>query len=147
MKRWQRGLRREKGFTLVELVVVMTIIAILAGAIALQISNRVQDAKRARAKHDIENMKTALELYKADNGDYPTTQQGLAALVQKPSSPPLPANWDSRYIDKVGMDPWGGEYIYRCPGQDNPDGFDLICYGKDGNPGGEGNDADMSNLD
>jgi general secretion pathway protein G len=147
MRRWTAVSGRERGFTLVELVVVMTIIAILAGALALQIGNRVQHAKRTRALQDVATMKSALELYRADNGDYPTSQQGLDALYHKPSSPPVPTNWE-RYLDKpIQYDPWLSEYIYRCPGQEDPDGYDLISYGKDRKPGGADNDADITNMD
>lgn len=143
----RRNRRQQMGFTLVELVVVMIIIAILAGALTLHIGNRIDHAKRTRALQDIATLKNALELYRADNGNYPTTQQGLEALYSKPSSPPVPTNWE-RYLDKpITKDPWGNEYVYRCPGQNNPDGYDLISYGKDGRPGGQDNDADITNLD
>jgi len=154
MRRWhsrRSGGRRqasgEAGFTLVELVVVMTIIVILAGAVALQITHKVEDARRARAVQDIANMETALDLYAADNGSPPTTQQGLSALRTKPSSPPAPRNWDGPYLKKnVPKDPWGGEYVYQCPGQLNPDGYDLISYAADGRPGGTGADEDVTNA-
>ena len=140
---------RSRGFTLVEMVVVMMIITILAGAIAVQVTNRVQHARRARSYQDIATLSTALDLYAADNGKPPTTQQGLAALRRKPASAPVPTNWSGPYINKnIFTDAWGTDYVYRYPGQENPEGYDLICYGADEQPGGEGElDADITNFD
>ncbi len=139
---------RTRAFTLVELVVVMTIIAILATAVAVEVTNRVRVARRTRALQDIKTFETALDLYAADNGAPPTTEQGLAALRKRPSIPPIPRNWNGPYIKKdVPLDPWGNEYVYRYPGQRNPDGYDLISYGADGKPGGEDWDADITNFD
>jgi general secretion pathway protein G len=133
---------RQLGFTLIELVVVMSIIAILAGAIALNITHRVNDARRARAVTDIKNLETAADLYIADNGDPPPD---LQALASKPS--PAPLNWNGPYLKKkLTKDPWGHEYVYRYPGQLNPDSYDIICYGKDGKPGGQGVDEDITNA-
>ncbi len=140
--------RGKAGFTLVELVVVMSIIVILAGAVVLHVTRRVEDAKRARALQDISTLETALDLYAADNGSPPTTQQGLQALRSKPSSPPQPHNWNGPYLKKaVPKDPWGNEYVYRCPGQLNPDSYDIISYARDGQPGGTGPDEDLTNAE
>jgi len=140
--------RRTRGFTLIELVVVMTIISILAGAVALQILNRTKHAKRARALQDVSTLETAIDLYAADNGSPPTTQQGLQALRSKPSSPPVPTNWNGPYIKKSPIDPWNEEYVYRFPGDLNPDGYDVISYGEDGTPGGSNEFAeDITNAD
>ncbi len=140
--------RAGAGFTLVELVVVMSIIAILAGAVVLQVTRRVEDAKRARALQDISTLETALDLYAADNGAPPTTQQGLQALRTKPSSPPQPHNWNGPYLKKdVPKDPWGHDYVYRSPGQLNPDSYDIISYARDGQPGGTGPDEDLTNAE
>jgi len=148
MRRWPGRLARQRGFTLVELVIVMTIIGILAGALTLHITHRVENARRARAVADIATLETALSLYEADNGGPPTTQQGLAALRQKPSSPPLPRNWDGPYLRKaVSQDPWGHEYVYRYPGQYNPESYDIMSYGDDGQPGGSGKDEDVTNWE
>ena len=140
---------RSRGFTLVELVVVMMIITILAGAIAVQVTNRVKMAKRARALQDIGSLSTALDLYAADNGNPPPTEQGLAALRNKPSSSPVPTNWNGPYIDKsIPRDPWSSEYVYRFPGEENTYGYDLICYGADGQPGGDNEwNVDITNFD
>jgi len=140
---------RSRGFTLVELVVVMMIITILAGAIAVQVTNRVKMAKRARALQDIGSLSTALDLYAADNGNPPTTEQGLAALRNKPSSSPVPTNWNGPYIDKnIPRDPWSSEYVYRFPGEENTYGYDLICYGADSQPGGDNEwNLDITNFD
>jgi general secretion pathway protein G len=133
---------RQWGFTLIELVVVMSIIVILAGAIALNISHRVDDAKRARALQDVHTLDTAAELYRADNGEPPPN---LDALRTKPS--PAPPNWNGPYLKKaLTKDPWGMDYIYRYPGQLNPDGYDIISYGKDKQPGGQDADADITNA-
>jgi len=147
--RWRTTRDRSRGFTLVELVVVMTIITILAGAVAIQVTNRIRYAKRARAVQDVCTLETALDLYAADNGYAPTTQQGLDALRTKPSSDPQPQNWNGPYVKKrVPTDPWGSEYVYRCPGQLNPDGYDLISYGEDSRPGGDNEyTADITNAD
>jgi len=148
MGEWQARAQRSRGFTLIELVVVMTILTILAGAVAIQITNRTRHAKRARALQDVNTLETALDLYAADNGSPPTTQQGLQALRHKPSSAPVPQNWNGPYIKKSPTDPWGNEYVYRYPGQMNPDGYDVLCYGEDGRPGGSDEfSADISNFD
>ena len=141
---------RGRGFTLVELVVVMSIIVLLAGAVLVQVTNRVKHGMRTRALQDITAFSTALDLYAADNGNTPTTEQGLAALITKPSSSPAPRNWSGPYIKKssVPPDPWGNEYVYRSPGEENAYGYDLICYADDGQPGGESEwDADITNFD
>jgi len=145
IRRCQGGLRREKGFTLLELMVVVTIIAILAGAVTLQIWNKVENARRARAVQDIKTLEDAVDLYAADNGAPPSQEQGLAALSEKPSSPPLPRNWDGPYLKKkLPKDPWGHEYEYICPGQLNPNSYDIISYGDDGQVGGTGKDEDVT---
>ena len=133
---------------MIELVVVMTIISILAGAVALQILNRTKHAKRARALQDVSTLETAIDLYAADNGSPPTTQQGLQALRSRPNSPPVPTNWNGPYIKKAPIDPWNTEYIYRYPGDLNPDGYDVISYGEDGSPGGSNEfTEDITNAD
>jgi general secretion pathway protein G len=139
---------REGGFTLIELVVVMVIIGILAGAVALNIRNRTRDAKRARAVQDIKTIETALDLYAADNGTPPTTQQGLQALKVKPSAPPIPTNWNGPYVRKALIDPWNTPYVYYYPGQLSPDGYDVISYGEDMQPGGSDEyTADITNAE
>ena len=121
----------------------MTIIAILAGAAAVTVLDRIAKAKRARALQDIKAYQTAISLYAADNGEPPTQQQGLQALWQKPSSPPIPRNWTRHYVEKaIGDDPWGNAYVYeRASGSDE---YVIRSYGKDGQPGGAGDAADIS---
>jgi len=138
------------GFTLIELVLVVTIIAILAGAVTIEAGKRIRMARRTRALEDIRVLQLALDTYDADNANPPTTQQGLGALRTKPGSAPVPRNWNGPYIKKrIPDDPWGNSYVYRFPGQQNPDpdGYDLICYGADGQPGGEGDDSDITNFE
>ncbi len=105
-----------------------------------------EKARRTRAIADIKEMDTMLEIYHADNGDYPTSQQGLQALITEPSTPPVPGNWQGPYMKnrrQPPLDPWGNEYVYVSPGQQNPDTFDLYSYGADGRSGGSGKDEDV----
>lgn len=134
---------RRSGFTLIEILVVIVVIAILATLVAPNVFQHVGAAKSATAKSQIEMLGAALDTYRLDNGSYPTTQQGLDALWQKPNVDP-PVNWRTPYLRKpVPMDPWGRPYIYLYPGQANPMGYDLLSYGADGQPGGEGENADI----
>jgi general secretion pathway protein G len=136
----------QSGFTLVELIIVMAIIGILAGVVLVNVGPQRAKAARTRAIADIKEMDTAIEIFHADNGSYPTTQQGLQALFTQPTAPPIPRNWQGPYIKhrkRPPVDPWGNEYIYLCPGQQNPDSYDLYSYGADGRSGGSGKDADV----
>lgn len=137
-------LRCKKGFTLVELMVVIVIISII-GAIAYpQTMKKIAKAKQAAGQAQIEIFSAALDNYYLDNDRYPTTDQGLDALRNKPSEKPVPDAWDGPYLKKmVPLDPWGNPYIYLSPGQENPGSYDLICYGADGQPGGEQLDTDL----
>jgi general secretion pathway protein G len=136
------------GFTLIELLVVIVILGILVGIVGVRIMGEPEKAKRTKAQVQIANIETALKLYKLDNGYYPTTEQGLQALVEPPAVGQLPKAWrEGGYLEKgkVPMDPWGNEYLYLYPGIHGE--FDLTSYGADGEPGGEGNDADISNWE
>jgi len=135
---------RANGFTLLEIMVVVIVIGLLAGLVGPQIIGRVSEAKGATARTQIEMIGVALDSYRLDNGRYPTTEQGLAALRTQPNTEPLPANWRGPYLRReVPMDPWGRAYEYRSPGEENPGSFDLFTLGLDGAPGGEGEDADV----
>lgn len=137
---------RHTGFTLLELMIVIVILGILATMIVPKIMNRPDQARRTRAVVDIRNIESALHLYRTDTGDYPTTSQGLAALVSNPGN--TQGYNEEAYLDKVPADPWGNPYVYLAP---SPNGrpYDLKSYGKDGEPGGAGLDADIdaSNLE
>src|ERR1019366_2908953 len=136
--------RRTRGFTLIEILVVITVIAILAMLVAPSIFQHGGAAKSATARSQIEMLGTALDAYRLDNGRYPTTQQGLNALWEIPTVD-TPTNWRGPYLRKpVPPDPWGVAYIYLCPGQVNLNGYDLLSYGADGRPGGTGEDADIT---
>ncbi|MBC2715522.1 MAG: type II secretion system major pseudopilin GspG [Desulfobacteraceae bacterium] len=138
----------DKGFTLIELMVVIVILSILAVWVAPKIMGRPDQAKQVKAKVDIQGYETALKLYKLDSGMYPTTAQGLEALVTKPDSGKLPKNWRSGgYIDKgkIAKDPWGNDFVYLSPGVHGD--FDITSYGADGEPGGEEYDQDINNWE
>jgi len=137
-----------RGFTLIEIMVVMVILGILAGLIIPRIMGRPEEARRTKARIQIESIETALKLYKLDNGSYPTTEQGLQALVEPPSVGKLASAWrEGGYLEKgrVPKDPWDSEYVYLCPGIHGD--FDLVSYGADGETGGEGKDMDINNWE
>jgi general secretion pathway protein G len=135
--------RAERGFTLIEIMVVVIIIGLLAAVVVPQFLGRVDDARVAKAKQDIQALETALTLYKLDNFKYPGTDQGLAALATKPNDPSV-RNWRiGGYLKKVNKDPWGNDYQYAYPGTHGE--YDLYSLGADGQPGGEGADADIGN--
>jgi general secretion pathway protein G len=135
--------RRLRGFTLIEIMVVVIIIGLLAAVVVPQFLGRVDDARVAKAKQDIQAMETALTLFKLDNFKYPTTDQGLAALSTKPGDASV-RNWRAGgYLKKVNKDPWGNDYQYLLPGTHGE--YDLYSLGADGQPGGEDADADIGN--
>lgn len=136
------------GFTLLELVLVMVIVGILAARLVPNFVGRSEDAKRARATSDLETLSTALDAYEADNGFYPTTNQGLMALMEQPTGQPIPENWKGPYLRRIPKeDPWGNPFQYRSPGFNNSTSYDLYSLGRDGREGGAGPDADVTNWD
>ena len=139
-------LANSKGFTLIELLVVLVIIGILAGYVGPRIMGRPDEAKRTMAEAQMGAIGSALEMYRLDNGVYPSTDQGLQALVEAPSSGKLPKKWrEGGYMKKMPKDPWENEYIYLSPGTHSD--YDIISYGTDGESGGEGPDADVKNWE
>lgn len=141
-----RGVARQpSGFTLLELVVVIIVLGLLAGLVAPQIFGRVGEAKGTTATTQMSLIGTALDNYRLDNGVYPSTAQGLAALRERPSLPPAATNWKGPYLRKdVPLDPWGRPYLYASPGTRNTSGYDLSTLGRDGKVGGSGEDADLT---
>lgn len=138
--------RKQSGFTLLEIMVVLVIIGILATAVMLNIGGDVDRATITRAKADISTLTTALERYKMDNFVYPSTEQGLPALVRKPTSDPEPRNYkQGGYVNKLEKDPWGRDYQYVFPGEHGE--FDLFSLGADGQLGGDGANQDIGNWD
>jgi general secretion pathway protein G len=137
-----------RGFTLIELMVVIIILGILAMYIGPKIMGRPEEAKQVKARVDIAALETALRLYKLDSGIYPSTEQGLQALVEKPETGNIPRKWkEGGYLEKgkVPKDPWGNEFVYLSPGVKGD--YDIISYGADGVPGGEGQNLDINNWD
>ncbi|HZR69199.1 MAG TPA: type II secretion system major pseudopilin GspG [Burkholderiales bacterium] len=133
---------RPGGFTLLELLVVVAIIGLLVGYVAPRYFGQVGKAETATARAQIDALEKALDQYRLDTGHYPTTEVGLNALVAKPASEP---KWNGPYLKKaVPLDPWSNAYVYKLPGEKGGD-FDLVSYGRDGKPGGSGEDADISN--
>jgi len=135
-----RKMRRSSGFTLVEIMVVVVILGILAVLIVPRVLGRSDEARQAAAKHDIATLMQSLKLYRLDNGRYPTSDQGLQALVTKPTSAPEPGNWKP-YLDKLPKDPWGNPYQYLSPGVHGE--IDVFSLGADNQPGGAGADLDI----
>lgn len=142
IKRTRR--RLTAGFTLIELMVVLVIIGVLAALIVPNVLDRAEDARATAAKTDVNNLMQALKLYKLDNQRFPTAEQGLAALLVKPTTAPAPVNWKS-YVDKLPNDPWGRPYQYLNPGIKGE--IDVMSFGADGQPGGEGKNADIGSWD
>jgi len=137
-----------RGFTLIELMVVIVILGILAGLIVPRIMGRPDEARLLKAKIQIESIETALKLYKLDNGSYPGTEQGLQALVEQPASGNIPAKWrEGGYLEKgkLPKDPWGNDFVYLSPGVHGE--YDIISYGADGVPGGEGKNMDINSWE
>ena len=139
-----KGLQpRESGFTLIEIMVVVVILGILAALVAPNVISRIDDAQINRAKQDIRAIESAMQLYRLDNFKYPTTDQGIEALVSQPADPTI-RNWRAGgYLDKVPKDPWGMEYQYLYPGQNSE--FDIFTLGADAQPGGDGINGDIGN--
>ena len=141
---WARARKRggdDDGLTLVEMIVVLAIIALVAALIVPNVIGRPDQARVTTANTDLRTISAALKMYRLDNGDYPTTAQGLKALSEKPTVSPIPSNWSAEgYLPQAPVDPWGNPYAYQSPA---PGGFALKSFGKDGKEGGEGLDADI----
>ena len=140
---------RNQGFTLLEILIVITILGILASIVAVKIMDRPGEARATKARLEIETLENALKLFKLDNAFYPSTDQGLRALIEKPATGRIPSKWrEGGYLEKQSLpkDPWGNDYLYLSPGVNNRD-FDLWSYGADGEEGGEGEDKDVTNWE
>jgi general secretion pathway protein G len=134
--------QRARGFTLIEIMVVVVIMGVLAALLVPRLMGRTDDARILAAKQDIATLMQALKLYRLDNQRFPTTEQGLQALAAKPNVAPVPPNWKTGgYLDRLNKDPWGNAYQYLSPGTRGE--VDLFSYGADGKPGGTGIDADI----
>ncbi|HEY5264674.1 MAG TPA: type II secretion system major pseudopilin GspG [Steroidobacteraceae bacterium] len=134
---------RQLGFTLIEIMVVVVILAVLGALVVPKVLENVDKARVSRAQSDIRAIETALDLYRLDNFKYPTTEQGLAALVKQPVDPSITNYRSGGYLPTLPKDPWNKPYQYASPGADGRD-YDITTYGRDGKPGGEGYDADIS---
>ena len=135
-------IRSQAGFSLIEILVVLVILGLLVSIVAPNVLNRADDARVQKASADFKSIATALKIYRLDNYVYPSSEQGLVALVAKPSLPPQPRNWKHEgYLDEIPLDPWGRPYLYLSPGEHGA--FDLYSYGADGVPGGEGQNLDL----
>lgn len=135
-------MQKQRGFSLIEIMVVVVILGILAALVVPKIISRPDEARVVKAKQDVLAIQGALDLYKLDNGFYPSTDQGLLALVEKPTSTPTPSHWQS-YLKALPKDPWGRDYLYLNPGQHEE--VDVFTYGAAGQPGGTGINAEIGN--
>jgi general secretion pathway protein G len=136
------------GFTLIEILVVIVALSVLATLVAPNVFRHVGSAKEATARSQIEMLGAALDAFRLDNGRYPTTEQGLDALWNAPTRPPLASSWRGPYLRRaIPTDPWGNPYIYRSPGEQSRTGYDLYSYGADGQSGGEGENADVKSWE
>lgn len=133
---------KQRGFSLIEIMVVVVILGILSALIIPKIMSRPDEARKVKAKSDVLAIQNALDLYKLDNGFYPTTDQGLKALVEKPNSSPVPNHWH-QYLKNIPLDPWDRPYNYLNPGQHGD--IDIFTYGANGQPGGEGINQEIGN--
>lgn len=133
---------KESGFSLIEIMVVVVILGILASIVVPKIISRPDEARVVKAKQDVLAIQNALDLYKLDNGIYPSTDQGLIALVEKPTSNPAPRDW-KQYLHSLPKDPWGRDYLYLNPGEHSE--VDVFTLGADGQPGGTGINAEIGN--
>jgi general secretion pathway protein G len=135
-------LHRARGFTLIEIMVVVVIMGVLAALVVPRLMGRTDDARILAAKQDIATLMQALKLYRLDNQRFPTTEQGLQALIVKPAAAPVPPNWKTGgYLERLNKDPWGNDYQYLSPGTHGE--VDVFSYGADGKPGGTGIDTDI----
>jgi general secretion pathway protein G len=149
IRKRRRLLREDRGFTLIELMIVVVIVGILATLLIPRIMERPEEARRIKAKADIKSIESALKLYKIDTGSYPTTEQGLQALLTKPDTNPVPKKWrEGGYLEgkELPKDAWGNPFYYVSPGPENRD-FVITSYGSDGEQGGTGKNADISSAD
>lgn len=138
----------DRGFTLIEIMIVIVILGILAWQVVPRIMGKPEEARRLKARMDIASLETTLKMYKLDNGLYPSTEQGLQALIEAPTIGQLPRKWrEGGYLEKgkIPMDPWENEFIYLSPGLHGD--YDLMSYGIDGQPGGEGNNRDINSWE
>lgn len=132
----------QRGFTLIEIMVVVVILGILAAVVVPRVLDRPAQARRTKAAADIKGIESALGMFKLDNGFFPSTEQGLEALVKKPETGRIPTRYpDKAYLPKVPKDPWQNDYVYICPGATQD--YEIVSYGADGEPDGEGSDADI----
>jgi len=139
-----RRRRHRPGFTLIEILVVIAVLSVLAALVAPNVFQHLGTANDVAARSQMEMLGAALDAYRLDNGRYPTTAQGLAALWEEPTVDPRPNNWRGPYLRRaVPLDPWDNPYVYIATGEVNPNGYDLLSYGADGRAGGEGENADV----
>lgn len=140
----RRTLRKQEGFTLIEIMVVIIVLGALAALVAPNVFKHVGASRVTTARSQVEMLGSALDAYRLDNDVYPTTEQGLGALRAAPGQEPRPRDWRGPYLKKdVPADPWGRPYVYRSPGTQGGDGYELLSLGRDGREGGDGEDADV----